>query len=413
MVAVVATLAVLVVGLMISSASGAEPGRPTDVSAQGGDREVTVLFRAPSDSGAPVEGYDVSLNGSAWLPLQVSDGTAPELAGTVGGLAAGTTYAARVRAVGPDGTSEPSMPSADAEATTDGDPLEVDVQAYPGDGQVTVTLDDVDDEQQPSGWRVVAEPDDPDLPSRYAVCPGASRRCTVVGLTDEQPYALSVVPFTSQLPGSLSAQTVDGVPLEVATVTPSAGPQAPTDLVATGLDGALQVRFTAPALDASGERADEFEYAAGDDADFAPLDATSDGDGAYVAEVPDLTNGEATQVAVRAVDDVGPGAAATVEGTPAGPPTRVRDPEVDIDGNAVRLRWEAPRDDGGADIRAYVVSARFGNPGCTTERLTCTIRGVDFRRAFRFTVSADNATDGLPDTGLGPATNTRTVGPRR
>ncbi|GAB3991783.1 hypothetical protein GCM10028771_12720 [Nocardioides marmoraquaticus] len=191
-------------------------------------------------------------------------------------------------------------------------------------------------------------------------------------------------------------------------------PLAPSDLRADPRATSVGLTWTAPLVDATGRRAEQFELAVDPDGtDWVSLDATSEGGGRWTAVVGDLVAGEEVRVAVRAVEDDLDGVPATVEAAPVGPPGRVRDVRVAVRGGAVTLRWAAPRADGGAPVRRYVVTAPYGNGGCSTQRTSCTVRGVDLRRALRFAVRADNATAGLADSGLGPVARSRTLGPRR
>lgn len=232
-----------------------------------------------------------------------------------------------------------------------------------------------------------------------------------VGLMVAAAGAEPVVPVDPQ-----AARRVEATPAPSAPSRPLAPPRAaaPSDLRAAPRASSLGLSWTAPLLDATGRRAERFVVALDPDStDWAALDATSSGEGRWTAVVDGLVAGEAARVAVRAVDGDLDGIPATVEAAPAGPPGRVRDVRVAVRGSAVTLRWAVPRSDGGAPVRRYVVAAPYGNGGCSTRRTSCTVRGVDLRRAVRFAVRADNATAGLADSGPGPVARSRTLGPRR
>lgn len=407
----VAVAALLVVGLLVSTAEADRPVRPTDVVVEGGTRGISVVFDAAAS--ASPRSFEVSVNGSQWLPLDTTS-RGERVTGVVEGLLDGTTYAARVRVVGRAGTSEPSTATRASEATTTGEPLRVDVDAERADDEVTLRFAGLDDEQwSPDGWRVRAEPvgaDEPTLRARQTVCGAADRSCVLRDLVEDEDYELVVTPVTSQLAGSLLVQTIGGDPVDLGPLSALQALPAPVDLAAVPLDGALRLTWSVPPRDGIEQAVEGFEVAVEPSRPrWVPLAATPGERASWSATVTGLTDGEPVEVAVRAVGDAGPGRAAAVAGTPAGPPGRVLDPEVVTRGTTVTLRWQAPPDDGGADIRTYVVSG-FDNPGCTTPRTTCTVRDVDLGRAFRFRISADNTTDGWPDTGLGPAVRTAVVG---
>lgn len=411
LVVAVAVVSVLVVGLLVSTAEADRPARPTGVVVEGGTRAVTVGFDVAASS-AP-RSFEVSVNDSQWLPLETST-AGDRVSGLVEGLLDGTTYGVRVRAVGRSGTSEPSAGTRASRATTAGDPPQVEVDAETGDGEVTLRFSGLDEEQQPpAGWRVRAEPvdtDDPTLRARQTVCDVAGAACTLRDLIEGEDYELVVTPVTSQLTGSLLVQTVGGDPIDLGRLSALAALPAPVDLAAVPLDGALRMTWSMPPQDAE-QPVEGFEVAVGSGRRprWTPVETTPGEQASWSATVTGLVNGESVEVSLRAVGGGGPGLAAEVEGAPAGTPGRVRDPVVVTRGTAVTLRWRAPRDDGGAAIRTYVVSG-FDNPGCTTAETRCTIRDVDLSPASRFRISADNTTDDLPDTGLGPAVRTALVG---
>ncbi|MDR7184548.1 hypothetical protein J2X85_001571 [Microbacterium trichothecenolyticum] len=83
------------------------PAAPTNVSAKEGDRSLTVTYQPGALNGAnPGEvGYQASVNNGGWQALAGN--------GVIGGLANGTDYSVRVRAVSTvSGASEPGAPSA-------------------------------------------------------------------------------------------------------------------------------------------------------------------------------------------------------------------------------------------------------------------------------------------------------------
>ncbi|MDQ7876708.1 Ig-like domain-containing protein [Microbacterium sp. QXD-8] len=87
------------------------PGAPTNVTAREGDRSLTVTFQPGASNGAnPGElSYQASVNNGGWQALAGN--------GVIGGLANGTSYTVKVRAVATvNGVSEPGAESAPSNA---------------------------------------------------------------------------------------------------------------------------------------------------------------------------------------------------------------------------------------------------------------------------------------------------------
>ena len=104
--------------LVASETTLAAPAAPATPTATGAKRAITVSWVAPADGGSPITGYAVRVH-------RVSDGAVVKSASvsgstfktTVGGLSAGTTYFATVRATNSIGSSAWSAPSNNATAT--------------------------------------------------------------------------------------------------------------------------------------------------------------------------------------------------------------------------------------------------------------------------------------------------------
>ena len=89
----------------LSSDAPRSPGAPLLVSAT--DTSLTVSWSPPSYSGTtPISGYEYSVNDGAWS-APISSGTSA----TITGLAPGTSYSIRVRALNASGGGAPSAPS--------------------------------------------------------------------------------------------------------------------------------------------------------------------------------------------------------------------------------------------------------------------------------------------------------------
>jgi titin len=85
------------------------PGAPAIASITGGDQQITVAFSAPaSDGGAPITNYEYSLDdGLTWITRTPGSAASPMV---IAGLASGTTYGVRLRAVNAAGPG-PASPA--------------------------------------------------------------------------------------------------------------------------------------------------------------------------------------------------------------------------------------------------------------------------------------------------------------
>ena len=75
------------------------------------------------------------------------------------------------------------------------------------------------------------------------------------------------------------------------------------------------------------------------------------------------------------------------------PPVNIR---ASVTGTSVRVRWDAPGDDGGTGVTAYTVTSSASSPpssGCTAtgSETTCLVGGLTTNRDYAFTVRAENA----------------------
>jgi LPXTG-motif cell wall-anchored protein len=83
------------------------PDPPTELVATPGDRQATIAFTVGGDGGSPLTNHEYNINGGDWQPLDPARTGSPVV---VSGLANGTTYEIRLRAVNAVGVSDPSEP---------------------------------------------------------------------------------------------------------------------------------------------------------------------------------------------------------------------------------------------------------------------------------------------------------------
>ncbi len=72
------------------------PDAPTGLTATGGDGQATIAFTPGADNGSTISNYEYQLDGGGWVALSPAVTSSPI---TISGLANGTTYQVRVRAI--------------------------------------------------------------------------------------------------------------------------------------------------------------------------------------------------------------------------------------------------------------------------------------------------------------------------
>ncbi|AGZ42862.1 fibronectin type III domain-containing protein [Actinoplanes friuliensis] len=344
------------------------PGAPTQVTAVRGDRSATLTFTPPAgDGGAPITGYETSVDGGDTWTVLGDDGV-------VGGLSNGTAYTIRVRArndvgAGPAAVAPPVTPAAGPGAPTG-------VSAVPGDGRVTVTFTPPasDGGSTITGYEVSV-----DNGTTWAALAGTG---IVTGLTNGTAYTIRVRALSGAGTGPASAAV---------TVTPATVPASPTGLSAAPGDASATVTFSPP--NAGGSPITRYEISTDDGASWATLAVAGTG-ATRTGMVDGLTNGAEVQVRVRARNDVGPGApSAAVAVTPVtGLPSAPGDVTVTPGNASVSIAFTPPT--GG--VTSYEVSIDDGVTW-TTLAGNGIVAGLTNGTAYTVRIRARNAT------GAGPA----------
>jgi large repetitive protein len=232
------------------------------------------------------------------------------------------------------------------------------------------------------------------------VTPALATTVTVTGLTNGTAYAVQVRAHNSADEGLATASVA---------VTPRTVPDAPEQLAAVPGDQRADLTFDAPQSD-GGNAITGYQYLATVGGTWQPL--TTSGTGPYTATVTGLTNGTAAAIGVRAVNDAGPGASATVTVTPRtvpGAPTGLVAAHLN---NGAVLTFSAPADNGGAPVTGYRYSVDGGTQQdlATTgsgSTLTARVSGLVNGTQYSITVLATNAAG----TGAGSTAATVTPGP--
>ena len=304
------------------------PGMPTSLMAAAGNGEVTLTWAMPADGGA-VESYEYTY-GIGTARERWAAATSPT---TVAGLENGTEYTFEVRARNAAGEGAAAMVMASPVRPTEAPDVPASLAAMAGDGQVMLS------------WTAPAAGDPPTWYQYRASTSGVAgewKRATsdteqtVTGLTNGTEYTFDVRGVNDG--GAGEAASVTATPM--APVDPVA-PSAPQKLTAVAGDAQVTLSWTAPA---SGDPPTGYEYrrmAGGiPDAWMATSSMTEQ-------VVTGLENGTEYTFEVRAMNDAGAGAAASVKATPM-PPRKPVAPSAPTSLSAVRgdgqvmLRWAAP-----------------------------------------------------------------------
>ncbi|NDC64583.1 MAG: fibronectin type III domain-containing protein, partial [Planctomycetia bacterium] len=232
--------------------------------------------------------------------------------------------------------------------------------------------------------------------SNWTAFPHAASTATslvVTGLTNGQSYVFRVAAVTDYGAGAFSAPT--------AAVTPLGLPAAPTGLVATARDRAVNLSWNAPANNGGRSVTDYVvEYRATSSPTWLTLPHAPSA--ATAATVSGLDNGTPYVFRVAAVTSVGTGGYVSSESSPVTPtpvaaaPTR---PNATVGGGGVvSLVWTAPRPVAGVTITDYRVQyssdgganwTTFNDGVSTVARAT--ISGLPLGRTYIFRIAAMSA----------------------
>ena len=343
------------------------PGVPENLGWAPGDGQVTLNWDAPSsDGGAAITRYEYAIDASGtWIDADL------DLQETVPDLTNGQPYTFAVRAVNAAGGSPAAAVTA-TPATTAGAPH--NLSWAPGDGQVTLTWDAPSSDGGAAITRYEYAIDD----SGTWIDAGLDLQETVPGLTNGQPYTFAV----------RAVNAVGGGDVATVTATPVTTPGAPQNLSWVAGYEQVTLNWDAPASD-GGAAITGYEYAIDDNGTW--IDAGTD----RRVTVSGLTNGQPYTFAVRAVNAVGGGDAATVTATPVTTPGAPQNLSWAPGDGQVTLTWDAPSSDGGAAITRYEYaiddSGTWIDAGLDLQE---TVRGLTNGQPYTFAVRAVNAVGG-------------------
>ena len=165
-------------------------------------------------------------------------------------------------------------------------------------------------------------------------------------------------------------------------------PSAPRNLTAEPGDTVVNVSWDAPADD-GGSALTGYQMRGGLQTTWLTIPATETGPATFSS----LANGTEYTFEVRAVNDNGEGAVASVKATPRGPPSAPQSLAASPGDTEVTLTWSPPADDGGSDITGYEYQVDEGDwedAGAATAR-SVAVSDLENGTSYSFSLRAVNA----------------------
>ena len=320
------------------------PAAPSNLEIVNGDRSLQAFFRASSNGGSVITGYEYSTDGgTTWRtasgftsPLTITalsaDGSTP--------LVNGTAYDVQVRAVNAQGAGSAAGSVSGTPRTTAGAPTSVSLAA--GNASITVTFAAGLDtggsavtgyEYSTDGgatWRLRA-PGDSMTSSPIVITALSSDGLTP--LSNGIAYDVLIRPINDAGPGAESITQ---------TAIPSGVPNAPTVTAVTSGNEQLTIAFTPGGSGGNAVLRNEYSLDGGATWRVAP------GLGSEIV-VTDLNNGTPYAVQVRQVNAMGVGgSSATVEGVPYTRPAVVTIDQVVAGNGSLAVHFTAGSNGGNA-----------------------------------------------------------------
>ena len=353
----------------ISATPAARPRVPANVVATASGRNIQVTWTAPASGGAPITRYTVqSCSGgcTSWRSTTVS-GNPPATTATISGLATGTTYRVRVRAVNSAGESGWSASDTATTPTRPGTPTGVTITTI-GRGELTaiwtapVSVSGVS-HYNVQRCRATARSDGTWVCSSGWSNAGTATDTThmVTGLNGNTAYSVRVQ-------AANAAGTSGWSNTYTATTEPPDPPETPSGLTAAPGNRLIRLSWTAPA--ANGARITRYTITCTSGLTGNHRCDNTEGNNTYTTggtsyTISGLTNGNEYTFTVSATNSAGSSSTTSISDTPATRPGRPSDIEITESypgGGGVNLAitWTgvAAEDNGGTDITGYTVQYR-------------------------------------------------------
>ncbi|MDA7995527.1 MAG: fibronectin type III domain-containing protein, partial [Gammaproteobacteria bacterium] len=329
------------------------PDAPQNLAVTPGDKQLRVSWAAPAaDGGAPVLRYRVRWK----LPGDSIDFTdansrvvdAGVLSHTVAIGRNGTTYEVEVAAQNAAGFGA----AVSAESAPRTVPLAPQmIAAAPGNAEITVTwkMPNLDGGAPLLSYRLRWKlAGDSDFAAENAVeLPADVLERAITGLNNGATYDVQV-----------AAKNIAGFGEygESAQATPRDAPGAPKDLAVMPDMGELHITWEAPDSDNGAPVLSyRLRWNLADASDFAAEDMHVVSGDARAHTVTALENGQEYQIEITAGNAAGLGKPAVTQGTPRTVPGLPRDVAVAPYNQELHVTWQAPVENGGAEVRGYSV----------------------------------------------------------
>ena len=353
------------------------PNAPNNVAATAGEGSATVSWTAPNNTGgSAITGYRVKADpGGA---LCITTGTSC----TFNGLTPGQGYTFVVKAINAVGASNwtgdsnrvtPTIPRTAPTAP-------FGVSAVPSNTQVTISW------SAPSnGGADITSYTVTSSPSSYT-CSTSGLSCVISGLTNGAGYTFTVTATNVIGTGAASAASISAAPYTV--------PSVPTGVSATSDENASStVSWSAPASSGGATILSYRATAYRNGNQTSKVCVTANGS-TLSCVISGLNNGNDYTFRVEAFNRAG-GSGTSNASSVATPRTVPDAPSILSLQNGygrVKVSWNAPGFNGGANLTGYTVSASPGGQTCTSDSstLNCWVMNLTADTSYSFTVVATN-----------------------
>jgi hypothetical protein len=360
----------------VSGVPLAAPGAPSITSVSVSPGTASVGFTPGYAGGGTITEYQYQLGGGSWVSAGT---TASPIAIT--GLAAGTTYAIKLRAMTASSTGAASTASS---ITTPDVPSAPSISLTAGDGSIAIAFTPPNNngsavtsyqyQLNAGAW----------VPAGSLVSP-----IVVTGLTNGTSYAVRLRAINAVGTGTASS---------TANATPATVPGAPSIVGGTvaGSDAQLSADFTAPVSD-GGSAITTYQYSTDAGTTWRTRDTGTTGTPLVIASLSSdgttpLVNGQQYQVELRAVNAVGAGAASSfATGIAATTPSAPTISTVTAGNTTLQVGF-TPGGNGGDTISRYEYQLGGTGPWVNTGSMlgTLQIAGLTNGTSYAVTVRAVN-----------------------
>jgi hypothetical protein len=370
------------ISTQVSGIPDTVPEIPTNLVITPSDKQLSVAFSQPLNSGSAITKYQYSTDGgTSWKDRATGTTASPLVITTISSSASNlvntTSYNIQIRAF--NTSAGPATVSISAKPDI--------VLAAPTIGAITAS----------SGTLTIAFTA-PTITTglttyQYSTDGGTSWRNRIAGTTASPLVVTTTSVDNSNLVNGTTYDiklrafnTVPGSASATSSVALITAPSSPTGALAVRGNTQATVSWTTSSDNGGGA-------ITGYTVTSTPSSLHCATTGATTCVVTGLTNGTSYTFTVTATNSAGTSAAsvasaAVVPATVAGAPTL----GATVFGDSkITISWSAPASNGGLSISAYTVSTSAGGFTCTTAALTCEITGLTNGTSYTVSVKATNA----------------------